>query len=325
MSLNIGLQMDPPGSLNYKKDSTYVLALEAQMRGYNIFTYTPDTLRLENKNVSADCAPIKFSRNLSEPYSMGTSSSQNLKDFDIILMRQDFKDPEFYNSTAHILDHVTQNVLVLNDPSGVRESPEKLLITHFPEFAPRTLITRNLAHIREFHKENKEIIIKPLNGFGGKDIYHLRENDDNLSAIYEMMCKLHKAPFVIQEYIKEVRQGDKRIIVVEGDPVAAVLRVPQDGEARANFNAGGEAQKTEITSYEREICEKLKPELIKRGLLYVGIDVIGQYVTEINPKSPTGLQHIYALEGIKCEEIIWNAIEKRYEEFRGNKRISAAL
>jgi len=229
----------------------------------------------------------------------------------MILMRQDFTDPMSYTASTHILDHLKGKTLVLNDPTGVRESPEKMLITHFPEFAPETLITRDLAQIKDFQKQHSDLIIKPLNGFGGLDIYHLKPGDDNLNAVYDMMSRLHTEPFVVQKYIPEARLGDKRIIVVEGEPIAAVLRVPATGEARANLSAGGSAQKTAITEREKEICQALKPELVKRGLTYVGLDVIGDVVTEINPKSATGLQHIYKLQGIKCEESIWDAFEAR--------------
>lgn len=316
MGLNIAIQMDPPEHLNIDKDSTFVLALEAQKRGHSLHYYHPSTLSLEAGEVTAHCAPIMFRRRRGDHVSIEKHSTKNLKEFDIVLMRQDFNSPSIYNSTTHILDHLKGKTLVLNDPTGVRESPEKILITHYPQFAPRTLITRELSAIREFQKEHGDIIIKPLNGFGGLDIYHVRPDDPNLSAVYDMMTRLHSEPLVMQKYIPEARQGDKRIIVVEGEPIAAVLRVPQSGETRANLNAGGGAQKTEITDHERDICKTLKPELVKRGLVFVGLDVIGDYVTEINPKSPTGLQHIYKLQGIKCEEAIWDAFERRYEQSR---------
>jgi glutathione synthase len=233
-------------------------------------------------------------------------------------MRNDFNDSLSYTATTHILDHVTRKTLVLNDPTGTRESPEKMLITHFPDLAPPTLITRNLDDIREFQGQHKELILKPLNGFGGLDIYHLKAGDDNLQAIFDMFCRLHSEPFVVQKYLPEVKQGDKRIIVVEGEAIGALNRIPADGEARANLAAGGRAHAGEITDRDREICSTLKPELIRRGLAFVGLDVIGGYVTEINPKSPTGLQQIYRLQGLKCEEAIWDAYEVRYQKKKAN-------
>ncbi len=314
MTLKIAIQMDNPLNIDINKDSSFVIALEAQRRGYELYYYNPSTLSLKEGEVSALCSSLEFRREIGNHCTLGAATYTNLEDFDIVLMRQDFNDPLTYNATTYILDHLRGKTLVLNDPTGVRESPEKILITHFPQFAPKTLITRNLEQIREFQKQHGSIILKPMNGFGGMDIYHMKPDDDNISSIYDMMTRLHPEPLIVQKYIPEVRQGDKRIIVVEGEPIAAVLRVPPQGEARANLCAGGSAQATEITDHEKDICKTLKPELVKRGLIFVGIDVIGDYVTEINPKSPTGLQQIYKLQGIKCEEAIWDAFENRLKK-----------
>ena len=315
MSLKIAIQMDPPQGISPEKDSTFVLGLEAQKRGHSLHYYNADTLSLHNGTVTASCAPLTFYRDKDKHFELGTFEDMNLTSFDIILIRNDFNDPLSYNAMTHMLDHVTDKTLVLNDPTGTRESPEKILITHFPDLAPPTLISRNLDDIRAFQEKQGDLIIKPLNGFGGLDIYHIKDGDDNLQAVYEMLCRLHPDPFIVQKYLPEIKQGDKRIIVVEGEPIAAVLRVPPEKSARANLAVGGKAVMGEITDRDREICEQIKPELIKRGLVFVGLDVIGDYVTEINPKSPTGLQHIYQLQGIKCEEPIWDAYEKRYEDF----------
>ncbi len=303
--------MDSPENIDINKDSTFVLAMEAQRRGYEIYYYNPSTLSLKEGNVSALCSSIKFKRKIGECYKSGAPARANIEDFDIVLMRQNFTNPLTYNATTYILDHLKGKTLVLNDPTGVRETPEKILITHFPQFAPKTLITRDLWQIREFQKEHGDLILKPLNGFGGMDIYHLKPYDDNIASVFDMMTRLHPEPLIVQKYIPEVRKGDKRIIVVEGEPIAAILRVPSQGETRANLCAGGNAEATIITKHEKDICKTLKPELIKRGLVFVGLDVIGDYVTEINPKSPTGLQQIYNLQGIKCEEAIWDAFENR--------------
>jgi len=314
MSLNIAIQMDPLESINIEKDSTFVIALEAQKRAHNLSYYSQDTLKLKNGTVTAQCAGVTFKRSKTNPFALETFKEIDLTDFDIILMRNDFNDPLSYNAMTHILDHITDETLVLNDPTGTREAPEKMLITHFPDLTPPTLISRNLNDIREFHKEHPDLIIKPLNGFGGMDIYHIKKDDTNLQAVFEMLCRLHTTPFVVQKYLPEIKKGDKRIIVVEGEPIGAVLRVPAKNNARANLAVGGTAETGEITDRDREICERLKPELIKRNLAFAGLDVIGDYVTEINPKSPTGLQHIYKLQGIKCEEAIWDAYEARFKQ-----------
>ena len=314
MSYKIALQMDPPDQINIDKDSTFVLGLEAQRRGHSLFYYAPETLSLHNGQVSALVAPLEFKLQKHNHYSLGEFKRQALTQYDLVLMRQDFNDPLSYNATTHVLDHVTKDTLVLNDPTGTRESPEKMLITHFPDLAPPTLITRDLREIEDFFAKHKDLIIKPLNGFGGMDVYHLKGEDDNLKTVYDMLSRLHSEPFVVQKFIPEIRQGDKRIIVVEGEPIAGLLRVPPEKSARANLAVGGSAQIGEITARDKEICERLKPELIKRGLVFIGLDVIGDVVTEINPKSPTGLQHIYKLQGIKCEEAIWDAYEARIKQ-----------
>lgn len=320
MSHSVAIQMDPPADLHYEKDSTYALGLEAQKRGHSLFYYSPDTLTLKNGVVTAQVAQLEFFEKGQEKtgirYKLGEFKQTDLTRFDLILMRQDFNDPQTYTAITHLLDHVSKKTLILNDPAGTRESPEKLLITHYPDLAPPTLITRNLSDIMAFQKEHAELIIKPMNGFGGMDVYHIRPNDPNIKAVYEMFCRLHKEPFIVQKYLPDIRKGDKRIIVVEGEPIGALLRVPQENNARANLAAGGSAAAGEITARDREICARVKPELIKRGLVFVGLDVIGDYVTEINPKSPTGLQQIYKLSGIKCEEAIWDAYEARLKSWK---------
>lgn len=320
-TLKVAIQMDPPATINIHKDSTFILGLEAQKRGYQLFYYSPQSLNLAHGELTAEVSPLEFRYKLGDHFSLGSAQRQDLKDYDVILMRQNFSDPASYNATTHLLDHVRSKTLIVNDPTGTRESPEKLLITHFPDLAPPTLITRNLADIKAFQQHHPYLIIKPMNGFGGLDIYKIAPDDSNLTAVFEMLSRLHSEPFIVQGFIPEVKHGDKRIIVVEGEPIGAVLRVPNANEARANLAAGGQAVKAEITSREREICARLKPELIKRGLLFVGLDVIGDYVTEINPKSPTGLQEIYKLSGIRCELAIWNAIEARLENFQSSMRL----
>ncbi len=316
MKLNIAIQMDPPHGINPEKDSTFVIGLEAQKRTHSLFYYNADSLTLRSGEITASCAPMTFFRKQKSHVALGQFETRPLKEFDIILLRNDFNDPLSYTAMTHMLDHLRGQVLILNDPAGVRESPEKMLITHFPDLAPPTLITRDLAQIRDFQRKYDHLIMKPLNGFGGSGVYHITPEDDNLSSVFEMLCRIYTEPVVVQKYLPEIKQGDKRIIVVEGEPVGAVLRVPPAKSARANLAVGGSAAIGVITQRDREICERLKPELIRRGLVFVGLDVIGDYVTEINPKSPTGLQHIYKLQGIKCEEAIWDAYEARYNAFK---------
>lgn len=316
MSLKIAIQMDPPADLNYTKDSTYVLALEAQKRGHKLCYYNPSTLSLSHKIVKASCAEIAFSEDLNDPFTLHNFKTTKLTKFDIILMRHDFNDPLSYDAMTHILERISDQVCILNDPAGTRNAPEKIHASDYEGLTPPTLITRQLDDIRHFHAEIGDMIIKPLNGFGGLDIYHLKAGDDNLDAVFEMMSRLHPEPFVLQKYLPEIRQGDKRLIVVEGEPIAALMRVPAKDNARANLAAGGSAEIGTITERDREICAAIKPRLIADGLSFVGIDVIGDYVTEINPKSPTGLQHIKKLSGFDCCPVIWDAFEERYEQHK---------
>ncbi|MBX2833746.1 MAG: glutathione synthase [Micavibrio sp.] len=319
MSLNVAIQMDDPRGINITKDTTFVLGLEAQRRGHKLSYYSADSMTLMNGSLCAQSADMTLREKMADHVVLSGFEARSLDSYDLILMRQDYNNPQSYTALTHMLDHVRGKVLVLNDPDGVRNSPEKMLITHFPDLAPPTLLTREISQVRDFHEKYGEIIIKPMNGFGGLDIYHLREGDGNLQAVLEMMGRLHPEPFVVQKYLPEIRtQGDKRIIVIEGEPIGAFTRLPQVGSARANLHAGGRAEKSEITDRDREVCSRLKPELVKRGLVLVGLDMIGDYVTEINPKSPTGMQNIYHLSGIKCEEAAWDAFERRYEEFRRN-------
>ena len=314
--MKIALQMDPPEGIDPKKDSTFVIALEAQKRGHELFYYPAESLALENGSLTANVTAVEFRRKIGSHVTFNNVSRETLSNFDMILMRNDFNDPLSYNATTHMLEHVANDTLVMNDPKGVREAPEKMLITHYPDLAPKTLITRDLEQIRDFQARTGDLIIKPLNGFGGADIHQIKTADNALAKIYEDMASRHSEPFVVQEFLPAIAEGDKRIIVVEGEPVAALNRIPKDKNARANLAQGGKAAPAEITAQEREICERLKPELVKRGLVFVGLDVIGDKVTEINPKSPTGLQQIYNFDGIKCEETIMDAFEKRYEDFR---------
>jgi glutathione synthase len=235
---------------------------------------------------------------------------------DVVLMRQDPPFDMSYISATHLLEHIHPETLVVNDPVHVRNAPEKLFVTHFIDLMPPTAITADAAEVAAFRAEHRDIILKPLYGNGGAGVFHLSPEDENLSALLEMFTEFYREPIIVQRYLPEIKAGDKRIILIDGEFVGAVNRIPLEGEARANFHAGGQAQKTGLSAREREICEAIGPTLKERGLIFVGIDVIGDYLTEINVTSPTGLQEINRLEGLTLEAPLWDAIERRYREVR---------
>jgi glutathione synthase len=227
-------------------------------------------------------------------------------------MRQDPPFDMAYITATHVLEHVADRVLIVNDPAEVRNAPEKLFVAHFPDLMPPTLITSDKDAIVEFRARHKDVVVKPLFGNGGSGVFHLKPDDENLGALLETFTILYREPVIVQRYLPEIRQGDKRIILVEGEAVGAVSRIPQSGEARANFHAGGSAQKTTLTSREQDICAAIGPTLREKGLVFVGIDVIGDYLTEINVTSPTGIQEINRLDGVQIERTLWDAIESRH-------------
>ena len=315
MSLKVAIQMDPIENINIDKDSSFVLALEAQKRGHSLYHYHPKTLSFENGVVSARANALEVRRDYDKHYTLGEDEYIDLaKDVDIVLIRQDPPFDMAYITNTHLLEHVADKTLVLNNPEGIRNSPEKLLVTHFPDLIPETLITADEEQIRAFYAKHNNIILKPLFGNGGAQVYHADEESHNFSTILEMFAEFYREPVIAQKYLPEARNGDKRIILIDGEPAGAVLRVPGKREARANFHAGGSAAKTELTEREEEICKAIGPELKKRGLVFVGIDVIGDYLTEINVTSPTGLQEINALDGVCLEAQLWDAFEKRFKE-----------
>ena len=250
-------------------------------------------------------------------FTLGAEETLDLATLDVILMRQDPPFDMAYITGTHLLEHVREEVLVVNDPVSVRNAPEKLFATHFDGLMPPTLITSDREAIVAFRREHGEIILKPLFGNGGAGVFRLSPEDENLNALLELFTGLYREPIIVQRYLPEVRQGDKRIILVEGEPLGAVLRVPPAGEARANLHVGGTAVKTTLTPRERDICAAIGPALRAQGLLFVGIDVIGEYLTEINVTSPTGIQEIDRLDGVRLEEPIWDAIERRAADRAG--------
>jgi glutathione synthase len=311
MALRVAIQMDPIESVNIDADSTFVIALEAQRRGHELFHYLPQDMSLRHGRVFAYTRALEVRRERGNHHTLGPSEATDLAAFDVVLMRQDPPFDMAYITATHLLEHIHPETLVVNDPAHVRNAPEKLFVTHFPELMPPTLIASHPEEIRAFRSEHRDIIVKPLFGNGGAGVFHITQDDENLNALLEMFTRLGREPVIVQRYLPEVRQGDKRVILIDGVAVGAVNRVPAHGEARANMHVGGKATKTSLTPRERDICAAIGPELKARGLVFVGIDVIGDYLTEINVTSPTGIQEINRLDGVTIERQVWDAIEAR--------------
>jgi len=303
--------MDPLESINIDTDSSFMMALEAERRGHTLLHYLPRQLSLEGDRLRATVRPFSVRRERGNHFTAGEARRIDLTDVDLVLMRQDPPFDMAYITATHLLEHIQPGTLVLNDPASVRNAPEKLFVTHFPDLMPDTLITSDKDAILAFRAEHKDIIVKPLFGNGGAGVFHLKPDDENLGALLETFTLLYREPVIVQRYLPEIRQGDKRIILIEGEPVGAVSRLPQEGEARANFHAGGRAKKTDLTQRERDICAAIGPTLRAQGLVFVGIDVIGDWLTEINVTSPTGIQEINRLDGVQLERTLWDAIEAR--------------
>jgi len=313
MGLAVAIQMDPIHTINIDADSTFALALEAQARGHALFHYLPTALTLRDGRLYTRGRELEVFRRHGDHHRFGEVEELDLEGIDVILMRQDPPFDMAYITATHLLELLPpEGPLVVNDPGSVRNAPEKLFVLRFKELMPPTLLTLDRKEIDAFRQEHGEIVLKPLFGNGGAGVFHLRPGDDNLGSLLEMYASVYREPVMVQRYLPEVRQGDKRIILVEGEPVGAVNRVPPEGEARANLHVGGRAQKTGLTAREREICSAIGPSLRAQGLVFVGIDVIGDYMTEINVTSPTGIQEIARLDGVDLATNIWDAIEARF-------------
>ncbi len=311
MTLAVAIQMDPLDGIDIDADSTFALALEAQRRGHRLYHYLPCDLSLSGTRAMARAHPLEVRREKGDHYSFGAAERIDLSTLDVVLMRQDPPFDMAYITATHILELIHPATLVVNDPVAVRNAPEKLFVCRFPELMPPTLITSDAALIREFRAEHGEIILKPLFGNGGAGVFHLRPDDDNLNALLEMFTAFSREPIIVQRYLPEVRAGDKRIILIDGEAAGAINRIPPPGEARSNLHVGGRAEPATLTPREREICAAIGPTLRERGLIFVGIDVIGDYLTEINVTSPTGIQEIDRFDGVSLEARIWDAIEAR--------------
>ena len=310
-TLRVAVQMDPIASINIDGDSTFALMLEAQARGHALWHYHVRDLALAGGRVLAHAQPIEVRRVKGDHFTLGAPVELDLGQVDVVLMRQDPPFDMAYITATHILEHIHPKTLVVNDPASVRNAPEKLFVTHFPELMPETLISADIRQIRRFRDTHGDIILKPLFGNGGAGVFHVKPEDPNLNALLEMFTERSREPLVVQRYVPDVRKGDKRIILVDGVAMGAINRVPAAGEARSNMHVGGRPEPTTLTDREREICAAIGPELKKRGMIFVGIDVIGGYLTEINVTSPTGLQEIARFDGIHLERAIWDAIEAK--------------
>ncbi len=309
MTLRVAIQMDPIQFINPRTDSTLLLGIEAVRRGHEVFYYTPDKLSYRDGKISARAQPVKFFDNPDRYYELGESFPLDLHTTNVVLLRQ---DPPFnmeYITTTYLLEQLQPKTMVVNDPASVRNHPEKLFPTLLREFMPPTLITADIQEIEEFYAEHKDIILKPLYGYGGRAILHIKDGDDNFNALTEMLFAGSKEPIIAQKFLPEVKSEDKRIILIDGEIAAVVGRIPASGNIRANMRVGGNAVKTELSKKQKEICEALREPLKDKGLIFVGLDVIGDFLTEINITSPTTLCAANELYSINLEKNIWDAIE----------------
>ncbi len=312
MTLSVAVQMDPIDTINPLGDSSFALMLEAQARGHTLSYYTPASLAQRGNTVTARVHRVTVDdKEKGLHFTLDDWHKTDLSNFDVVLLRQDPPFDMNYITTTHMLERIHPKTLVVNHPKEVRNAPEKILVMQFPELMPETLITRDEQEIRAFRAEFGDIVLKPLFGNGGAGVFRITPNDENLGSLLEMFEANFREPFMVQRYLPDVRQGDKRIILVDGEPVAGLNRVPQEGEARSNMHAGGRPELSDLTAREREICEIIAPELKKRDLIFVGIDVIGGYLTEINVTSPTGIREVKRFGGPDIAPLVWDAIEKR--------------
>jgi glutathione synthase len=311
MKLNVAVQMDPIARINIRGDSTFALLLEAQKRGHSLSYYTPDKLSLRGEEVVAPVQVLTVRDDASDHFTLGEPRREPLAQYDVILLRQDPPFDLAYITSTHLLERLHPNTLVVNDPASVRNAPEKIFVMDFPQLMPPTLISRDLDEINAFRDEHGAVVMKPLHGHGGAAVFRVMPQDMNFGSLFDMFSVTFREPWVIQRFLPEVKHGDKRIILVDGEFAGAVNRVPAPDDLRSNMVRGGAAQATELSDREREICATLGPHLRERGLLFVGIDVIDGNLTEINVTSPTGIRAIARLGGPDVAGKIWDTIEKK--------------
>lgn len=311
MGLKIAVQMDPIQKINIKGDSTFALLLEAQKRGHALSYYTPDRMAQANGELFAAVETLTVRDQAGDHFTLGEPTRTALNTFDVVLLRQDPPFDMAYITTTHMLERIHPKTLVVNDPAHVRNAPEKILATEFPDLMPPTLITRDLAEIKAFRAEHQDIVMKPLYGHGGGGVFRITRDDLNFGSLYDMFAVTFREPWVVQKFLPAVRQGDKRILLVDGEFAGAVNRVPAADDLRSNMVRGGSPAKTDLTAREREIVDRLGPALRARGLIFVGIDVIGDWLTEINVTSPTGIRAVKNLGGPDAAALVWDVIEKK--------------
>ncbi len=320
-ALKVAVQMDPIETVNIDADSTFALMLEAQARGHSLWHYEVRHMALREgvarqgarreERLFARARPVRVQRVQGAHFEFGALEELDLGTMDVVLMRQDPPFDMAYITATHMLEHIQPGTLIVNDPAAVRNAPEKILVTHFPDLMPPTMITWDIEAIRAFRTEHRDIIVKPLFGNGGAGVFRIKPDDENLGALLEMHFARSREPLMFQRYEPAVRQGDKRIILVDGEAMGAINRVPAEGEARSNMHVGGRAEKSAMTARDREICAAIGPTLRAQGMIFVGIDVIGDWLTEINVTSPTGIQEIARFDGVHLERAIWDRIEAR--------------
>ncbi|MCV2894046.1 glutathione synthase [Lentibacter sp. XHP0401] len=307
--MKIAFQMDPIGPININADSSFRIAEEAQARGHELFYYTPERLSYREGRVLARGWPLTVRRKEGDHFTLGEEAEVDLSTFDVVWLRQDPPFDMFYITTTHILDRIHPETLVVNDPFWVRNYPEKLLVLDFPDLTPPTMVTRDLEELKAFKAEHNDVILKPLYGNGGAGVFRLTPEDRNLASLHELFSANSREPLIMQKFLPDVSNGDKRVILVDGEPVGAINRVPAAGETRSNMHVGGRPEKIGLTERDLEICARIGPLLKEKGQVFVGIDVIGDYLTEINVTSPTGIQELERFDGVNIAEKIWEAIE----------------
>ncbi len=311
MTLKVAFQMDPITAVDIDADSTFRIAEEAQARGHDLFVYTPDKLAYREGRVMARGQSLSVQRVKGDHAQLGPVEDVDLADFDVVWLRQDPPFDMGYITTTHLLDMVHPSTLVVNDPFWVRNYPEKLLVLNFQDLTPPTMIARDLETLKTFRADHGDVILKPLYGNGGAGVFKLRADDGNLASLHELFSGINREPLIMQKFLPAVSQGDKRVILVDGEPVGAINRVPAAGETRSNMHVGGKPEKVALTKRDRDICAAIGPLLREKGQIFVGIDVIGEWLTEINVTSPTGLQELERFDGVNVTAKIWEAIEAR--------------
>jgi len=312
MSLKVAIQMDPIEFIDIAADSTFRLMEEAQFCGHELFYYTPDQLAFEEGIITATGWPISVRREVGDHFTKGKLTKVNLADWDVVWLRQDPPFDMGYITNTHLLDMIHPDTLVVNDPQWVRNYPEKLLVLKFPELTPPTTIARDIKTLKVFKDKYKDIILKPLYGNGGAGVFRLDENDKNLNSLHELFMDINNEPLIAQKFLPDVSLGDKRVILVDGKPIGAINRVPAKGETRSNMHVGGQPEKVALNERDIEICAAIGPLLKEKGQVFVGIDVIGGNLTEINVTSPTGIQELEGFNNINVAEKIWEAIEEKF-------------